>query len=158
MFSRALAIGTLVLGWAVAAVTMAIPSDVDATSPPIQFTPIYKNNLGEVSLDLSSVNSMIDKDGDLLVGAITELRTANRRYVGAVVAVCGYNGLVILRSRTYALSGELLEDTEKPIPLALKDDDSTATATYKFLCASKTKPTPPNPGYKSPERYNSLWT
>ena len=131
-----------------------------------------------LEFERNSLRSIIDGTGGLLAGGITRIVMKNPVtkdvfFVNAVVAVCGYNSLMILRSKTFDKNGVMTDELKETQVLTSVTPDSVAGFSYTFLCGKAKEnlkpeekvapvpmppvPTPPAPGYTPNNGYKSGW-
>lgn len=172
-FSRTFAAVALTVSMAIATIVVfpssmtsaqAQSSDIRLPPSPYTFALLYENEQTKLEADFSTFSSLIDDDGDVLSGGIFRVTRKNAApdektvFISLNVAVCGAEGIVIVRTREYNRDGEFVSDDLAPAPLANLSADSPGGATYISLCMTEVKPTPYNPSYKAPERYTKFWT
>jgi len=141
----------------------AIASEAKLPQTPYKFEKIGETPATSVEIDKSTMFAKIDEDGDLLVGGVVQIQVKQTKegpktLIDAVVAICGYDGLVIVKGRTYNAQGTMEGETEKPLPTDASSPVSPAGMIYRFMCANAPTPVKPDPRYKAPERYTKYWT
>lgn len=129
----------------------------------LKFTKIFEDSARIIEIENDSFSSILDEEEDLLVGAILKMTIKNpsddaSSYVNAVVAVCGHQGLIIVRSKLFDKDGKFLKEVTEPLILSNLKEDSVSGMMYTFMCTTAPKPTPVAPGYKAPTRYNQFWS
>jgi hypothetical protein len=136
-----------------------------ATKPetPYKFETISETPQAVIQVDKSTMFTRLDEDGDTQVGAMVQMLmktspTGPKTLVDAVIAVCGYNGLIVVKGRTYDAQGKLEGETENPLPFPDVSPEAPAGVLYRFLCANAPRPSKLDPRYKAPERYTKFWT
>jgi hypothetical protein len=159
---------TAVLSMAITGLMVLNYGAADAAEAKKPETPFKFELIGEtpqtvIQVDKGTMFSQLDGDGDLQVGAVVQMSAKTspigpKTVVDAVIAVCGYNGLVVLRGRSYDVQGRLESETEDVLPFVNVGPDTPAGVLYRFLCTNAPKPTKPDPRYKAPERYTKFWT
>lgn len=130
---------------------------------PFTFTRLFQTDNLVLETDPSTYTAMHDSDGDLVVAGIFRLirRTAAPGeaavFVMVTAAVCGYDRVVVLYLKDFTVDGRLVGEAVQQQVIQVRPNTASG-ATYVALCASATKPTPPDRGYKAPERYIRFWT
>jgi hypothetical protein len=152
-----------VTGFMVLNYGVAVAAEAKKPETPYKFEQIGETAQTIVQVDKATMFSQIDEDGDTQVGAVVQMSvktspTGPKTLIDAVVAVCGYNGLLVLKGRTYDAQGQLEGETENPLPFPDVGPDTPAGVLYRFLCTNAPKPSKIDPRYKAPERYNKFWT
>jgi len=136
-------LGVLVVGsWFTTVVGAGGPV---APKTKFNFTTLGKWNTHSIEVDKTTVASMVDKDGDTLVGAVFQitlvepLNSGNGKtvstFVNSVVGVCGYDGVLLLDSKTFDPEGKFVgEDVAMKPYTDMKQASTPVTEMYKFLC------------------------
>lgn len=129
---------------------------------PFKFEVIVQDAEIRIAVDKSSMFALLDKDDDLQVGGVFQILTNTaegpKTFVNAVVAVCGYKGIIVIKGRMYNSAGILESVQTGPRSFTNISMTSTAGIIYGFLCGNPPQPTKSDPRYKAPERYNKFWT
>jgi hypothetical protein len=129
---------------------------------PYKFESLAEIGNAKISIDRSTVFARLDDDEDLQVGAVIQIEVnmpdGAKTLIDAVVAVCGYDGLLIIKGRTYNDQGVQESESEKPLPMKADSPTTPAGIIYRHLCTSAPKPTKPDPRYKAPQSYTKFWT
>jgi hypothetical protein len=129
---------------------------------PFKFEALAETSTAKISIDKSTIFSRVDEDDDIQVGAVVQIEASTpqgaKTLIDAVVAVCGYDGLLILKGRSYNDQGVLEGESEKPLTMEAKSPTTPAGIIYRHLCANAPKPTKPDPRYKAPQSYTKYWT
>lgn len=136
------------------------------------FDKIAEDENAILEVEKNSLSSMIDKDGSVLAAGITRIiikapTTREVYFVNAVIAVCGYNGLVILRSKIFDKDGSLVDEVKDAQALMGIDPSSIAGISYLHLCTEalknakpeieKAPSAPPVQRNNTDGRYKNIW-
>jgi hypothetical protein len=164
----AVLVSTAVLSVAITGLMVLNYGSADAAEAKKPETPYKFESIGEtpqalIQVDKGTMFTQIDDDGDAQVGAVVQLTLKSspsgpKTLIDAVVAVCGYNGLIVVKGRTYDAQGKLEGETENPLPFPDVNPEAPAGVLYRFLCANAPKATKPDPRYKAPQSYTKFWT
>lgn len=129
-----------------------------------KFTKLFEDDSKLIEIELKSLSAVLDNKGEVLAGGIIKLTLKKPEdetaiFVNAVIAVCGYNGIMVIRSVQFDKNGKFLRNITTPVPLQNIKPNSSSGIVYAFLCSKAPAPTPIEPpSYKAPERYNKSWT
>ena len=161
----------LALTLAVGGILLLMPATPENTATtqlvlpetPYTFKRIFDGGTDILEADLSTFTAQLDPDGDTRVGGIFRVIRKGAEpgsmasAITLAIAACGYNGIVMVRSREYGHDGKLLRDNLTPQILADLQPGTGGAMTYHALCSAGIQPTPPDPGYIAPERYRRFW-
>jgi hypothetical protein len=150
-FAIVVALGALIGVAATALAGSATPPTTKYT-----FTPLGSWKTHAIDVDKKTVTSMVDKDGDTQAGAVFRITMTEPTFAGegkqvqtfinAVIAVCGYDGVIMVNSKAYDPTGKLLSELND---IQSYPDSKTPSAPvseiYKFLCKDVTKKQPRRP-------------
>lgn len=167
-FSRAVtfvgvAIVTLVFWATVLNSGPAIAAEPRPPVTPFKFEKISENDFVKIEVDKATMFSQIDKDDDLLVGGVFQLvvpqsASGPKTLIQAVVAVCGYNGILVVKARSYNAEGAQDGESSEPKSFDASGTTSAAGVIYRYLCSNAPQPTKSDPRYKAPGGYTEFWT
>jgi hypothetical protein len=114
-----------------------------------KFTPLHSSEISSIEVDRTSMTRITKRDGDTLSGAVFRITLVKPidigskeayTFVQAVIGVCGYDGIVMMRSTAYDKKGVEVGTTDRarafPDP---KQADAAATVAYKLLCTGVPK-------------------
>jgi len=143
---------------------VSVPTQLVLPETPYTFQQIFEGGDSILEADLSTFTAQLDQDGDTRVAGIFRFvrkgtpSGSTASTITLAIAMCGYNGVVVVRSREYGYDGKFLRDDLTPQILPNIQPGTGGAATYHALCSSGIRPTPPDPGYTAPERYRKFWT
>ena len=158
---------------AIMSIAMAVVLSLSSTSvsaqsgtryaaTPFTFKKLFEDRRVILEHDPKTKTAVVDKDGDTLIAGIFRVTDKNpvpnegSVFVMMVVAVCGYNGVIIAHSKNFDSTGKFLDNTTQFEPMQSKPG-TAVEASYNALCGSGVKPTPIAPSNKAPERYTRFW-
>lgn len=150
--SIALSVTALFIVASVTAPTVAVSKD--------QYTLLEQNETFKVEVDEKTKHITVDKDGDTIAGAIFKITPAEplkgggmevASFVNSVVAPCGYEGVILLESKRFSPSGEMIGSAVEIKKYEVqRDQPSVSAVVYDYLC----KGIPRN---NSGDGYKSQW-
>jgi len=143
------------LGALIAAAT-ALAGSPTPPKTEYAFTPVGSWKTHKIDVDKKTVTSMVDKDGDTQVGGVFRITMAEatqagegkqiQTFINAVIAVCGYDGVLMVNSKAYDPTGTLLSELKDVQSYPDSKVPSTPVSEiYKFLCKDVTKQPQRNP-------------
>lgn len=156
MITSSLRLLLLTIGMAVAATAssqVVKPQAVPKTK--LMFTQIGKWPTHSLDVDKSTVSKRILDDGTVMVGGMFKMTVAQpialengksvSYFVNAVVGMCGKNEVMLLNSKAYSPTGELLNELTEPKRIDDEDQPSAPTTEiYRFLCPKSIRNNPIN--------------
>lgn len=137
----------LIVLLAVVSVDLA-SSPVTGNQPPHverKFSPFAQNDNFKIEIDLDTQHTIIDGDGDTLAGAVVKVTpkiplsvAGTQKKIGSIiyslVAVCGFNGVVVIRSQVFDPKGKEVADTVGADMIRLGAIDAPTAMIYHQLC------------------------
>lgn len=151
-FLGALAAGALILG------VSLVEANTTAPKTKFNFTPLSSTSVYRVDIDKSTKHSIIDAQGDTLVGAVIRLTPTTPiagivdgqligTFINTVVAVCGNGGMILAQTTFFDPTGKPL-GTASPMEVIRVEPSRNPTADiYEYLCQGNT----------TRKGYNSTW-
>jgi hypothetical protein len=162
MYSSIAVLSVALVGFSVLNYQPAEAASSKKPETPFKFETLAETGNAKISIDKSTMFSHLDDDEDLQVGAVIQIEVNTpqgaKTLVDAVVAVCGYDGLLIVKGRTYNDQGVQESESEKPLPMKADSPTTPAGIIYRHLCTNGPKPEKPDPRYKAPQSYTKFWT
>lgn len=147
----------LIVAASVAALSWLAPmlaSSADGVPAKRIFSKVGTWKTHKIEVDKNTVTLVRDKDGDPLAGAVFRITMTKavptgdgkevHSFVNSIIAVCGYDGLLMVNSKAYDAAGKLLSELNDMQQYRdAKQESTPTTEIYKFLCKDVTKKAPP---------------
>jgi hypothetical protein len=154
-------IGALVL---VSAFSLAADKPTAPTVPaaPPTFETVARSDNFIVQVDKSTVALEKDDKGEPLGFATFKIIAKDgievdgkmaQVFVNSVVAVCGYNKIVVIEGSSFTKDGELIKTSDEPMMMDITGRQTPAYVAYRLLCGE-----PVTQKSKAPSGYKGLET
>lgn len=135
-----------------------------------KFEQLGKWDTHSIDVDKGTVKAVVDKDGDTHVGGVfrivmkepTKMDSGRSisTFVNSVIAICGYDSLILVATFGYDEQGKLVQQMMGPALIEdYKQSSTPPTEIYKYLCKDvKPKPAEPATPPRNTQPRGNNWT